>query len=80
MKKDILEKFGTNSTGTGEVANDDIQFPEVTLSDGTKSNSFYTSDSCIYILDDQEMDIDFDDYSAEDQKVLYNAIIGNGNK
>ena len=80
MKKDILEKFGVNSTGDGEIANDDIQFPEVTLSDGTKTFSFYTYKGSIRILDDQGMDIDFDEYSTEDQELLYNAIMDNGNK
>ena len=80
MKKDILEKFGANSTGDDEIANDDIQFPEVTLSDGTKSNSFYTFYGYINILDDQGMDIDFDEYSTEDQELLYNAIMSNENK
>ena len=75
MKEDILKKFGTNSTGTGEYANDDIQFPEVELSDGSKSWSFYTYNGDVAILDDQGMDNDFDDYSIEDQTLLYNSIM-----
>ena len=75
MKEDILKKFGTNSTGTGEYTNDDIKFTDVELSDGSKSWSFYTYNGDIAILDDQGMDNDFDDYSIEDQTLLYNSIM-----
>ncbi|HOB25699.1 MAG TPA: hypothetical protein PKG93_00930 [Bacilli bacterium] len=53
MKEDILKKFGTNSTGTGEFANDDLVFPQVKLSDGSKSWSFYTYKGDICILHHQ---------------------------
>lgn len=75
MKEDILKKFGTNSTGTGEYANDDLVFPQVKLSDGSKSWSFYTYKGDICILDDRGMDNDFDDYSIEDQTLLYNVMM-----
>lgn len=80
MKEEIIKKFGRNTTGSGKTAKPDIEFPEVTLSDGTKTFSFYTYKGSICILDDQGMDIDFDEYSTKDQKLLYNAIMGNGNK
>lgn len=76
MKEEILKKFGTNSTGTDEWANDDIEFPEVELSDGSRCCSFYTHGGSINILDDQGMDNDFEEYSIEDQTLLYNAIMG----
>jgi hypothetical protein len=47
----------------------------VELSDGSKSWSFYTYNGDIAILDDQGMDNDFDDYSIEDQTLLYNSIM-----
>lgn len=75
MKKQILDKVGHNTTGSGKFANDDIEFSEVTLSDGSKTSSFYTYKGQICILDDQGMDVDFDDYSLNDQKLIYNAIM-----
>lgn len=78
MIQDIITKFGPNTTGTGKVANEDINFQEVKLSDGSKSWSFYTYKGDICILDDQGMDVDFINYTIEDQKNLYNSIIKTG--
>ena len=75
MIKDIVSKVGSNSTGSGKTANEDIEFPEVTLSDGSKSFSFYTYKGDVCILDDQGMDVDFTEYSIEDQNLLYNSIM-----
>ncbi len=75
MINDIVGKFGSNTTGTGKVANPDIEFTQVNLSDGSSAWSFYTYKGSVCILDDQGMDISFDEYSIEDQKLLYNSII-----
>jgi hypothetical protein len=74
-KEDILKKVGINSTGDGEFTNDDLEFDEVTLSDGTKTCSFYTYQGEICILDDQGQDNDYEDYSEEDKVIIYNAIM-----
>ncbi len=67
MKNKIINKWGDN---TGK----DIRFPEVTLSDGTKSCSFYTYKGNVYILDNTGMDNPFDEYPIEDQKKLLKSI------
>ena len=76
MKEDIIKKFGSNSTGDGKVANPDIQFPQVTLSDGSTSWSFYTYQGDVCTLDNYGCDTTFEDYPKEDQALLYNSIMG----
>jgi len=74
-QEDILKKVGVNSTGDGEFTNDDLEFDEVTLSDGTKTCSFYTYQEEIRILDDEGQDNDYEDYSEEDKVIIYNVIM-----
>lgn len=76
MEKQIIAKLGNNTTGKGKTANSDIQFAEVELSDGSKASSLYTYKGGIYILDNEGNDIAFSDYNEEDQKKLYEAIVG----
>jgi hypothetical protein len=67
MKEDILKKFGLNKG--------DRQFPEVKLSDGSRGYCFYIHRGFVYILDNQGMDNNFDDYPVDDQILLYKAIM-----
>lgn len=71
----IVQKVGKNSTGTGKVANPDIEFDEVTLSDGSSTFSFYTYGGEVFILDNEGSDMSFEDYSDEDQTLIYNSIM-----
>ena len=75
MVSDIIKKVGRNSTGSGKVAKPDINFPEVLLSDGSKSNSFYTYKGDVCILNDEGLDITFDEYDKNDQILLYKSIM-----
>ena len=74
-EKQIVDKFGKNSTGNSEVANPNLTFDEVTLSDGSCACEFYTFDEEVYILDDMQRDIPFIDYSEEDQELLFKSIM-----
>lgn len=65
---EIINKF--KDSGRTEIA-----FEDTLLSDGTTVFSFYIYKKKIYVLDDQGMDNPFDDYSEEDQTIIYNAIM-----
>lgn len=76
MEEQIVQKLGKNSTGNpGQIANPDIQFEEVELSDGSTVSSCYTYIGTVCIIDDIGLDNDFEDYSEEDQKLIYDAIM-----
>lgn len=74
LKKEILDLVGQNSTGNGKVANDDILIKPVTLSNGTTALSLYTYKKGVYVIDNEGRDNDFDDYSIEDQTLIYESL------
>lgn len=75
LQEEIVKRVGKNTTGSGKVANDDLEFSPVKLSDGSEVYSFYTYKGKVCVLDDQGMDNDFEDYSQKDQKLIYDSII-----
>jgi len=76
LQEEIIKIVGKNSTGSGKVANDDIEFSyTVSLSDGSEACSFYTYKGKVCILDNQGMDNDFEDYPIKDQQLIYNSIM-----
>jgi hypothetical protein len=70
---EIINKF--KNRGRKEIA-----FEDTFLSDGSTVFSFYIYSKKIYVLDDRGMDNLFDDYSEEDQTIIYNAIMKNATK
>jgi len=76
LQEEIVKKVGANSTGTGQIVEDNLEFKHsLTFSDGTTSSSYYTCEGTVVISDDDGFDIDFEGYSEEDQQLIYNAIM-----
>jgi hypothetical protein len=73
LEKEIINKIGNNKTKEYHFDNE----LDLVDKDGekTKAYSFYTYRGQVCILDDQGMDVTFDNYQLKSQNLIHSEII-----